>query len=260
MYSVILATVLSTAGGASEQWHRSHWCHGCGGCSGCSGGNPWGWGTFSYCSGGFGASACSGGYGCSGYSGCYGGYGCSGCYGSYANWGAYAVYGNYNYCHGGYGYAPVVVCHGGYGCYGGWSCYGPTLPAAPAAAPATTTPPAAPTKPGIKLDEPPLPKEKKKDEVRLNTNRSTVIVELPADAKLFIDDQLMQSTSARRIFNTPALQEGQTYFYDIRAEIIRDGRTVTQAQRVILNPGQQVVANFTEMANQPAATAQSSDE
>jgi uncharacterized protein (TIGR03000 family) len=75
-----------------------------------------------------------------------------------------------------------------------------------------------------------------------------LVVELPADAKLYVDDQLMQTNSARRVFNTPALQAGQTYFYILRAEVEIDGKPVTESKRVLVRAGEEVKATFAELA------------
>jgi uncharacterized protein (TIGR03000 family) len=75
-----------------------------------------------------------------------------------------------------------------------------------------------------------------------------LVVELPADAKLFVDDQLMKTSSARRIFNTPALQVGQTYYYILRAEVEIDGKPVAETKRVLVRAGEEVKANFAELA------------
>jgi uncharacterized protein (TIGR03000 family) len=168
--------------------------------------------------------------GCSGWGGwaCNGCYGCYGCYGGHG-WrhGCYGCYG----CYGGYG------CYGCYGCYGGWyggSPYAPIM--------------VVPDKKGA--EQGPEPKKKKAGEG--DETRARLIVQLPADAKLFIDGTLMKSTSEKRTFITPVLRPEQTYFYDLRAEVVRDGRTVARTQRVILRPGQAIQASFSDL---PAAVA-----
>jgi uncharacterized protein (TIGR03000 family) len=75
-----------------------------------------------------------------------------------------------------------------------------------------------------------------------------VTVNLPSDAKLFIDDVSCPLTSDMRTFNTPALKQGQKYFYDVRAEVARDGTTVTETQRVVIEAGQQVSVAFPKLS------------
>jgi uncharacterized protein (TIGR03000 family) len=86
-----------------------------------------------------------------------------------------------------------------------------------------------------------------------------VTVELPVDAKLFIDDQLMKATSAKRVFRTPVLDPGQAYFYMVRAEVDRDGKKLTQTKRVIMRPGEDVKAVFTDVELQGIAKAEAEE-
>jgi uncharacterized protein (TIGR03000 family) len=83
MYSLIVATMMTT-GTATPSWGWG--CHGCHGCYGGCWGNAFsGYGCYG---GGYG---CYGGrYGCVG--GCYGCYGCAGCYGCYGCYGGYSPY------------------------------------------------------------------------------------------------------------------------------------------------------------------------
>jgi uncharacterized protein (TIGR03000 family) len=85
-------------------------------------------------------------------------------------------------------------------------------------------------------------------------NRAKLIVELPADAKLYVDDQPMRTTSAVRSFNTPVLETGQVYYYELRAEVIRDGKPVTETKRVLLRAGEVVRARFARMDAEPVST------
>jgi uncharacterized protein (TIGR03000 family) len=90
-----------------------------------------------------------------------------------------------------------------------------------------------------------------KEESSLST-QARVVVELPADAKLFIDDKLMQTSSARRVFATPRLEPGRKYFYDLRAEVVRDGATLSNTKQVIFQAGQEVQASFTKLGTPEA--------
>ncbi|MFO0969428.1 MAG: TIGR03000 domain-containing protein [Gemmataceae bacterium] len=89
---------------------------------------------------------------------------------------------------------------------------------------------------------------------RLN-NRARVVIDVPADAKLYIDGHLMKTTSARRIFQTPDLVAGQTYFYDLKVEVVREGKTLSETQRVLLRPGYSATASFATMDRAETATA-----
>lgn len=241
MYSVVLMTAL-TAGTQSPEWFwrncaGCYGCHGCWGCHGCSG--CWGWSTYH-------GNLCHG---------CYGG--CHGCFGWYGSYSQYAWYGGYSEfgvyaptygCHG------VMGCYGCYGCYGGLSCYGAPLPHHGFWR-EEVVPDQEKKKDGVKIEETPLPKEKKKEKSSEELSRARVIIEVPADARLYIDGQLMKSKSTRRVIQTPDLLPGETYFYDLKVELVRDGRTVVETQKVLLRPGQVSTASFATLGNNAAASA-----
>jgi uncharacterized protein (TIGR03000 family) len=173
---------------------------------------------------------------CSGY-GYWGG--CHGCYGAYS-W--YSCYGCYGWS--GYGYL-------GPGCYSAWGCSGCYHPSYSVYG----VMPVAPTPPAEKRPAPeqqlPPPRETPKGQ---ESTRASLTVELPADARLYVDGQLTRSASSRRQFITPPLNPGQAYYYDLQAEVIRDGQLVRVSRRVIVRPGQAVTTSFLELAGAPPAT------
>jgi uncharacterized protein (TIGR03000 family) len=99
-------------------------------------------------------------------------------------------------------------------------------------------------------------KNKDKDKDGASINRAKLIVELPTDAKLYIDDQPMKTPSGRRVFNTPPLQPGQTYYYILRAEVVRDGQRKVSEQRIIIRPGQEARATFANLEVPATTTVQ----
>jgi uncharacterized protein (TIGR03000 family) len=214
---------LTTGGTAPEHcFGGCHGCHGGWGCHGCHGG----WGCHGCC-------GCWGGCYCGGWCG---GYGCYGCYGGgWGCWGGYSTwaYGCYGGCYGG--------CWGG--CYGGYGGYGTVVPGA-----------VAPADSGSEGLPSPKPEDKDKSKTEA-TNRARLIVEVPADARLYIDDRAMKTTSDVRTFSTPDLEPGQLYYYEVRAEVVRDGKPVSQTKRVIVRAGATVRASFTDLGGEPITTA-----
>jgi uncharacterized protein (TIGR03000 family) len=216
MYSVILMAAMGTGTTEAPNWmlrglvaHNS--CYGCwGSCYGCCGG------CYGCCYGG-----CCGG--------CWGGYYSSTCYG----WGSY--YGGGGFCLGG-------GCYGGCwgSCYGyGWGSYAYPAYAPP---PAYSYPaPAAPVAPPI--EKAPAPKPAGIGQAVT----AKIVVEVPADARLYIDGQLMRTAGIRRTYSTPQLETGQKYFYDMRVESVRDGEPVTENRRVILQAGDVIEASFRDL-------------
>lgn len=242
MYSIVLATMLTT-GVAAPEWR--HGCCGgcwgcCGGCYGCCGG-CWGCGGCYGCCGG-----CWGGcYGCCG--GCWGGwYGC--CGGCYGCWG-----GCYGCCGGCYGacYGCWGGCYGCYGCYG--AAYGGVVvAAAPAAviAPSATLAPAAPA-------QQTLPAQPKKDE---NTsaalgNAAAVVLKAPVDVQLSVEGRAIPRTASEETFRTPALEPGSSYTYTFKARVLRNGKAVSYTKQVKVRAGQISTADFTKLASEGKDTA-----
>jgi len=226
MYTAVLMAALSTSPATQAWWPRGGGCCWRGGCAG---------------------SCASTSHGCSGYSGGhgwangYGGMGYSGCSCSYG-------------CFAPPAYAPV--CSATFQCPGWYAGGGYGLPfahAVPSPAPPSDAP-AQDQKPAGKggYERAPAPKERKPSEEQV---RARVIIDLPADAKLYVDGKLMASTSERRMFQTPNLIRGQLYYYELRAEVIRDGHVVREEQKVLLRAGDTTTASFAELGRPRAVTA-----
>lgn len=179
-----------------------------------------------------------------GYWGGDNGYGVHGCYGvvAYGQYGA-PMYHGYSSCFGLYG---GTACYGGCygsclgciahtaGCYGG--CYGQPIwygpgPAYHPAGNPMVAPPAA------KPNDPPKAAEKAPGAAKL-------ILDIPAQAKLYVDDLPMTGTDTTRFFRTPELIPGQTYYYNVRVEATRDGQPTTESRRVLVRAGETVRESF----------------
>jgi uncharacterized protein (TIGR03000 family) len=177
---------------------------------------------------------CHGCYGCYGYyASCYGacygyGYGGWGCHG-YGGWGApYGCYGSA--CYGGWG-APGWAC---YGCCGGYAsmAYAPgpvgIMPPAGEPGPMTGTKKKGPEPDGGEAS---------------SASRARLIVELPAGAQLYVDDKPV-AAAGRKAFRTPELRPGASYYYEVRAEVMRDGQRVSETRRVVIRAGQVAREDF----------------
>lgn len=180
-------------------------------------------------SGGVEAPAAHGCHGCSGaYSGCSGASACHSCRGGRrtARHGCHSSRGSRG-CHG-CQTVYVVVCHG---CSATRGCAGGYVP-----------PPPPPPGTGPKKPEPiKKPTEQKESNAPAPAQ---IIVSLPADAALFIDDTTTLATSAQRIFVTPELEPNKDYYYTLKAEWVRDGERVTASRRVPLRAGQDTQVVF----------------
>jgi uncharacterized protein (TIGR03000 family) len=67
-----------------------------------------------------------------------------------------------------------------------------------------------------------------------------VTISAPDTARVYVDGVYCPVRS----FNTPALQPGREYYYDLRVEMVRDGQTQTQNRRVTVAAGRQVSVSF----------------
>ncbi len=108
-----------------------------------------------------------------------------------------------------------------------------------------------PVKGNLELVAPP----KKEDDGTGSPAKARMIVQVPPDAKLYLDDRLMKSNSAKRVFATPTLARGEQYFYDVRAEVTRDGKTNIATKRVFVRAGDEVTVNFPDLESSPAIAA-----
>jgi uncharacterized protein (TIGR03000 family) len=99
-------------------------------------------------------------------------------------------------------------------------------------------------------------KEKDKEEKKKDAREAKLVVELPADAKLFVDGSLMKSGATTRGIVTPPLDPDRTYHYEIKVELVRFGHTLSETQRVRLIPGELVHARFPNLEARAAAIVQ----
>jgi uncharacterized protein (TIGR03000 family) len=175
-------------------------------------------------------------------------HGCSGCYGSSCHGGS--CYGSS--CHGGsYGITTAIwgaSCYGsschGYTCHGsscmGSSCHGcfgsHSMAPMMSTVPSTTTTHyyegsvvTLPTVGTVKLeaDEP---------------EAANIEIDLPEGSKLYVDGQMV-STQNRKL-NTPPLQRGKQYYYEMKAEILVAGKVVEESRTVIVKAGETVTERF----------------
>jgi uncharacterized protein (TIGR03000 family) len=77
---------------------------------------------------------------------------------------------------------------------------------------------------------------------------ATIIVSLPADARLSIDDAVTTSTSDRRVFVSPELNPGREYHYTLKAEWTYNGKPVTATREVAVSAGKETTVSFTAEA------------
>jgi uncharacterized protein (TIGR03000 family) len=90
-------------------------------------------------------------------------------------------------------------------------------------------------------------------------NRAHVTLRVPAaDAIVWIEGVQMKESGITRDYQSPPLEQGHNYNYEIRAQWTQDGKTLNQTQKFPIHAGEQVLVAFdkpsaTEKTAQPAA-------
>jgi uncharacterized protein (TIGR03000 family) len=72
----------------------------------------------------------------------------------------------------------------------------------------------------------------------------TLIVEVPAEAKIYVNDRLTTTPGAIREYVSRNLVRGYNYTYEVRAEMEVDGQTVSETKKIDLRAGQNVKLAF----------------
>jgi uncharacterized protein (TIGR03000 family) len=271
------AAVLATGLVWNAPEAEAFWGHSSGGSYGSWGSSGGSWGSSGGSYGSYG-----GGY----YPGSYGSYGG----GSYGGWGGghrhhhhrrQAYYGSWGSSGGSWGssggyYASWGSSGGSWGSSGG--SYGsmggvivdggaisttPSIPASP--------PPAHPSDmpgdggpqpgPGADMDTAPNPPVDNGAGLYRRPTSATLTVQVPADARVFVNGLATTSTGTVRRYVSNGLREGFNYTYQVRAEIVRNGQTITETQTVKLQAGEAPSVEFAlngsesePIANQPVRT------
>ena len=103
------------------------------------------------------------------------------------------------------------------------------------------------TKPMTKPEEiPAKPTDKPKESAV--PAPATIIVSLPADARLTIDGAATISTSAERVFTSPTLPVGEDFHYTLKAQYVRDGQPVVFSKDVTVRAGLETRVNMVPTA------------
>jgi uncharacterized protein (TIGR03000 family) len=228
MYSIVMVAAMTAAPEAPQFFF-----HKGGGCNGCYGGGCHGW-TSGGCHGsGYGYGGCQGG--------CYGG----GCRGG-CNGGGHFLGGFCGFCGGGGFLGHGGGCHGG-GCCGGTpyytGCGGYAVPAAPAA-PSGGAVVGYYTPSGVSGISTVAATGVPEAVATLPANRAQVVVRVPADAKLFADDQATQLTGTERVFLTPDLSTGRDFQYTLKIEYAVGSETKSDTKQVVVRAGHRTVIDF----------------
>jgi uncharacterized protein (TIGR03000 family) len=93
-------------------------------------------------------------------------------------------------------------------------------------------------------------------------NSAILNVRVPPEAKIFVNGLATSSTGTARRYVSNGLQSGYSYTYELRAELTRDGKTVSETKVVKLKAGDASNLDFTlegeqqeRVATEPARTS-----
>src|SRR5262249_58388205 len=75
------------------------------------------------------------------------------------------------------------------------------------------------------------------------SNVAYLNINVPEDAKVYLQDQLMTLTGAQRRFVTPEIQAGNQHLYTVRVEVIRDGKTLSKTTQATVAAGQEIAVS-----------------
>lgn len=80
-------------------------------------------------------------------------------------------------------------------------------------------------------------------------------VNVPEDVKIFVNDNATSSTGTERTYVSRGLEVGKSYTFHVRAELERDGKTLTETKKIRLVAGQHtsLAFEFTPNANEQLA-------
>jgi uncharacterized protein (TIGR03000 family) len=67
--------------------------------------------------------------------------------------------------------------------------------------------------------------------------RATIVLRVPADAKVYFDGATTKQTGTPRTFVTPALRAGIAFPYELKAVIVRQGKVLSRTERITVRAG-----------------------
>lgn len=77
---------------------------------------------------------------------------------------------------------------------------------------------------------------------------STITITLPTEATLLFNGTVAKGTGSIRMYNTPPLQPGVDYAYDLTAEVMRGGKVERITKRVVVRAGEKSAVTLTTPA------------
>lgn len=84
---------------------------------------------------------------------------------------------------------------------------------------------------------------------RADRSAAILVVKVPADATVYLVDQKMSLTGTERKYRIPLADAGKEYTYQIRVEVVRNGKTLVSRSEQKIRSGQQFEVAVAEMVD-----------
>ena len=88
-----------------------------------------------------------------------------------------------------------------------------------------------------------------------SADRAQLILNVPADAVVYLSNQRMTIEGTVREFTVPGLKAGMEYRYPVRVDVVRDGQTLTANADQQVQAGQRLNLAFNQTAGQSEIVA-----
>jgi uncharacterized protein (TIGR03000 family) len=79
-------------------------------------------------------------------------------------------------------------------------------------------------------------------------SRAKIIVKVPEDAKVYIEDLPTKQSGTTRTYNTPDLKAGEELFFHLKVEVVRQGKLITKTKKIAVLAYHISVVDFSTIA------------
>jgi uncharacterized protein (TIGR03000 family) len=78
----------------------------------------------------------------------------------------------------------------------------------------------------------------------IDSTTAALTVSVPAEAKILVNGRETKATGTLRRYVSRGLQPGYNYTYEIKAELVREGQTLTETKNITVGAGETADVNF----------------
>jgi len=90
---------------------------------------------------------------------------------------------------------------------------------------------------------------------RVAPDALVLAVHVPDDARVYVNDELTTNEGALRYFNSVGLEPGESYVYRVRAEVVRDGKVLSETKVARIGAGKSADLEFGLKGNESERVA-----